>query len=331
MATFLEAVARLASHTPRIGEYRNTGLMPKVVYKFQVEHHPQPVRERGSLVLVSSVDVFKQIGNLGYDYEWRPPPSEGAYSIVDEEQASRLAETLRLIKCEVGLVPKTNTVMRPDERRYQFSCHKTRSYTRRELDDAELLCINYAWLPWGKMQRRFIGPGLDRQEDDETWVVKVDIRQKNKLQIGLLEGHNEIVVAAEMKERFEMENLIGLEFSPIKLEPADRVKKSLWHFWSHVTLPSTLLPLQHQDGTDFTGDLSRGCYPDDGGYFPVELRYRHSEIAKLGNFDVAITRERFGGTHGPKFRKLVVSQRFREVAEKLKVDIIQFVPVRFLD
>jgi hypothetical protein len=88
-----------------------------------------------------------------------------------------------------------------------------------------------------------------------------------------------------------------------------------WELRSDLTLPP-LSPEMAIMGGDF---IRSGWEIPDVLYLPAEYRYRQSDLARVGSFDVAFTQERLGlwGV-----QKLIVSRRFYRfcVANKLNVD-----------
>jgi len=97
---------------------------------------------------------------------------------------------------------------------------------------------------------------------------------------------------------------------------------------SDLTLPS-LAPecqLAHRDGRAFTGDLAKGCILVEGDYCVPEFRYRGTDIERLGVFDLAVTRELFGGKR-EAFQRLIASSRFYGLCKDAGLPV-DWIPVR---
>ena len=120
--------------------------------------------------------------------------------------------------------------------------------------------------------------------------------------------------SAALKDQFMQSGLNSVEFRSVRLEGG--APSGLWQLHSPVEMPPLAMTLLDSREQPFAGDQSKGCMIDDGYYFPDVLRYRTNDVAALPDFDLAFTKERFGF---PKHAhpKIIVSQRFRQVAEKL--------------
>jgi hypothetical protein len=99
-----------------------------------------------------------------------------------------------------------------------------------------------------------------------------------------------------LKNRFLEAGLSNLEFRKTYLE--EGMPSGLWQIWSTLIMPPHL-----------------PC--DPGSYRPVVERYEESAVAGFPRFDVAVGFEREGPAPHNMHRRVIVSHRFREVAERL--------------
>lgn len=60
----------------------------------------------------------------------------------------------------------------------------------------------------------------------------------------------------------------------------------------------------------------RGLYGEEGNHENPEKHSRASDLARLPEFDVALTRENLGAGNRDELGTLVCSQRFRKVCQK---------------
>jgi hypothetical protein len=146
---------------------------------------------------------------------------------------------------------------------------------------------------------------------------------------GCLANSRAQVVRDDLKKVLEKEGLSGLRFNPIQYQwirggPDGKTLPPHWMLGSTVTMPPTLTPMV---ATPEDQDADPIVYPKEYELiWPEELEYDADEVAKLGPFDIAQGRERF---YLPCFwREILVSQRFREVFEKLSIGGCDFQPVR---
>ncbi len=130
-------------------------------------------------------------------------------------------------------------------------------------------------------------------------------------------------VNGDFKRALEAENLVGLTFKPVLFDKPEKARGEFWQMTSTVTMPPCLLPVLTLPGTP--RPVMRY---DDGGHSPQELVFEEAAVRKIEPFDVALTREYLYPEPGAWAYLFVVSQRFRQVAHKLKLSTVDFVPVR---
>jgi hypothetical protein len=241
---------------------------------------------------------------------------------------SRTHLILKLIHEAFGLSISPHTRIKTYERSQYFGPDLNRIYTKKDVEAAPLL-------RWAGAKAD-IGTYL-RQTDREQWFLSPDKRLKNKFDAGFLSPFPALAVSAGLKEALEHSNLKGLDFNQVKLEPPSPSPKEIWRIDSQLRMPPCLLPIQHQDGSLFSGDFAKGSLWDDAGIMPYELKFSSAEVAAMGAFDVALTMERTGMDASHAFRDIIVSQKFRQVLERLraekilKIPPLEFVPVRLAE
>lgn len=99
-----------------------------------------------------------------------------------------------------------------------------------------------------------------------------------------------------LTSKFRDAGLNSAFFRPALLK--DGRPSGLWQLWSTTVMPPKL---------DYWA----------GSYIPPVLRYEVDAVKDLPKFDVAVSSERAGPAPHNMHRYVIVSQRFREVAEKL--------------
>jgi hypothetical protein len=136
-------------------------------------------------------------------------------------------------------------------------------------------------------------------------------------------------VNGEFKHALEAENLVGLAFKPVLFDKPEKARGEFWQMTSTVTMPPCLLPVLTIPNTPHIPNTPRLIIRYDGaGQSPLELVFAESAVRKIEPFDVALTREYLYPEPGAWAYLFVVSQRFRQVAHKLKLSTVDFVPVR---
>lgn len=151
-------------------------------------------------------------------------------------------------------------------------------------------------------------------EFDDSYVV-AKVMRKKKITFGSTRSVGWMMLfSGGLKDGFLKSDLRGIDFQPVKLENGS--PSGLWQIVSPVRMPPLAMRLTDGRGNPFTGDDSRACVVDEGSYFPKVLKYHESDLVKMPDVDFIMSAERLGGGHNAH-RMHIVSQRFREVAEKL--------------
>lgn len=103
-----------------------------------------------------------------------------------------------------------------------------------------------------------------------------------------------------LKELFVQSSLQGFEFRSVK--KTNGTDSGLWQLWSPTIMPPEACPI-------------------NSAYQPLVMKYDENDVTTLPDFDVAFATEKPPlnnpglGLYWP--RRILVSQRFREVAETL--------------
>jgi hypothetical protein len=137
------------------------------------------------------------------------------------------------------------------------------------------------------------------------------------------------VITDDVRQAMETEGL-ATEAIFLPTERIERPNTPVWELRSRRTLPPVApsMTLYESDWrTQFQGDYDRVCVRTEGLYLQAELHYRAKDIEAMGPFDLAHTKERFGGCPFDEYRPLVVSSRFYGMCRRHKFKG-GFTPVR---
>lgn len=207
----------------------------------------------------------------------------------------------------------------------------------REYESGDLDQCSY-FTPNGKS---YLGETTDNNEYDERGIpyLKAALRPYKKEfgQVVGCQGCPCLVVRGKVKQALEKSGLKGLQLvEPVtkgrkQLEPEEKVSV----VWSDLALPPMKNLCFDNAGERFhyadRKSFPKGCMVFEG-YFtrPTEIHYRREALAMLGDFDIALTAERFGGI-GALQPYLIMSQRFRRfMKEELGLEMTG-TPVRLDD
>lgn len=150
-------------------------------------------------------------------------------------------------------------------------------------------------------------------EPDDSYVV-TKVTSKKKIAFGCTDHVGWMMLFSEgLKDKFLNSDLRGIGFKSVKLPNGS--PSGLWQISTPARMPPLTMPLSDGQGNIFSGDSTKACILDEGSYFPQILRYRASDLVRVPDVDVIYSAERLGGWHNAH-RMHIVSQRFREVAEK---------------
>lgn len=292
--------------------------------------YPRPREADG--IFVGDEALFHRIMELTGCTPRRNP----AFIIVELPLQHRgLPEALRIIRDQTGRVPIPHRIPRGtgEPARY-FYVRVFREYEEKDVRHLPYVVVHC---------RREIGDFLD-QTQDERYVAEANSRLKACSEYGSLRFHPAYAMSTKLKELLERERMKGFHPRPVLFDKPDKVAKELWQPWSDVVMPRCLLPLVDNVGepttldtladpteyTDRPRDPGRGVHYEGGPYIPEELCYGRAEVLQLGEFDIAIARERVGNFKRGAFRPLIISQRFRQVLKKEKLPGMQYNPIKLL-
>jgi hypothetical protein len=286
------------------------------------------------MISLRKESVFREIIRL----TGQSPRQNPAFLVLNIPMENpRLPTVLRVIRDETGRVPIPHRIMRrTGENAKYFYLWIAREYEEKDVRD----------LPYVRVQcSRVIADSRDPiQMDDERYLAKANNRLTAHWEYGNLGTLAGYAMTTRLKDLLQQQGMKGFRPRPVTFDKLEKAAKELWQPWSDVMMPRCLLPLVDNAGepttpdgladpieyTDRPRDPGRGVHYDAGPYISEELCYSAAEVAELGEFDIAIARERVGATKRVAFRPVVISQRFRQALKKEKLPGMQYKPVRLL-
>lgn len=296
--------------------------MASVDCELNIELTPDPGDNLCGWLKTDDQGLRPEISSLGY--EWTPM-GRGEYHMckICEPEGSESIEKVRQLILQAGFSECHTTVIPKTLRRTHFAFRHMRKFTKKDLDLAEYLRLNV------KGSQRI----ADRKEKTETgFVLKANGRLKNKLDFGWLDVIIIPYVSEKGRAELEGKNFEGIEFEPAIFDQPEKVAKQLYQLTSNLTMPPCLVPIKNSDGEvvkDESKEVALGW--DDAGYVQPVLKYRREEVEAMGAFDIAKTREQTGNLPQHYRHQYIVSQRFRQQLEAMKVRSVDFVPVELVD
>lgn len=208
------------------------------------------------------------------------------------------------------------------ERATHFPVQTIVRYDEEDINGAELLCLGARWAEWPitslvrRNGRRWVGIAGER--------VGEDTGQGWDQTHGGVDGFHNYFVHPKVRAHFEKAGL-RLLYHPLEWDEPELAQGEFWEIDTAQVMPPCLNPIASDEvGMQFY---------EDAGCQPVELRFRHGEVAAMGDFDVAWTCEEVGKPGDPRNggHCLVVSQRFRRACRDYGLTHVSFVPVRLVD
>jgi hypothetical protein len=172
--------------------------------------------------------------------------------------------------------------------------------------------------------------GLTRPERDEQGrLLLIASNAKPSKKLGRI-FPNWIIVSEKVRRLLESESFVGPQFGEVVLQgkSINASPDPFWELKSSIVLPKMANVHQfiHPGMTEpepFRGDYSITIMLDDPPFNKGEVHYRRSDLAKLGQFDIGRTFEKYMEPH----EALVVSQRFYQHCLKHKIPL-EVEPVR---
>lgn len=134
-----------------------------------------------------------------------------------------------------------------------------------------------------------------------------------------------------LTEELARRKLRGFTAKEIEIQDRRPGHQTIWQPWSTIAMPRCCLPVVSSWGEPcesigIESTNHRGWHYECGPYQPEELVFLRTEVAPLGDFDIAVCQEYLGAGY-MRFPTLVVSQRFRQVLRELKVPGVAYAPV----
>jgi hypothetical protein len=218
----------------------------------------------------------------------------------------QLARVFNIISTATGLKPLADSNFVLARRSEYFSVKVERIAEAHELDEVRWLYL----VPPAQSLAEF-----KAVEADDSYVV-TKVTSKKKVAFGCARPVGWMMLFSErLRDKFLCCGLRGMAFHSVKLEKGS--PSGLWQLSSDMRMPPLAIQLTDGWGNPFSGDPSKACCADEGSYFPMVLRYRESELAKLPDDDLMMSAERLGWGGYNMHRSHIVSQRFRQIADKL--------------
>lgn len=276
-------------------------------------------------VITNSERLKKKIEDLGYTLV---PMALGTYHLctIVESEGSNKMEAVRDAVLSEGFNEVKTSIIPKADRRSCFAFKYWRKFTKQDIKQAEYLCLKI------KVNKEIIADYA--HTSPEGYVLKVSNRLRSKLDIGWLDIVLALYVSEMGREQLQGGNFTGIHFEPAIYDQPEKYKeiKQLYQLTSTLTMPSCLLPILNKDGEIVDEHWKEGGTRawNDGGYIQPILKYRREEVAAMGAFDIAKTRETTGFNPRLYRHQYIVSQRFREYLEELKVRTVEFVPVELV-
>ncbi len=240
-----------------------------------------------------------------------------SFHCILNENDERLSKILKCLK-DFGLFPRLSDESENESQNgYRFRLEKERIY-----ESIDFGLVNL-FEPVAKISLETV----KRRTSDGLLIVTSDFEGQPP-QLGWVHepGKTTYAVTHSIKLLMEQADLKGIQFFPAKVmgHKAKQVREQYWELVTNLRMPRLSPGLHLIDGIGglYEDGKSHACIVKDG-FTPAEMRYRSSDLAKLGPFDLARTHEPNGGKAGT----FVASKRFYDFcqAEKLEID---WIPVR---
>lgn len=210
-----------------------------------------------------------------------------------------------VFKREVKKSPSTDHHLTLKHLDRYYSVQVERIPEVQDLDDSPWLYLTAPKLSMAKFKA---------VEPDDSYVIQ-KVTSKKKIAFGCTDYVGWMMLfSEELKNKFLCSELRGIGFKEVKLENSEA--SGLWQITSQVRMPPLAMKLTDGQGGLFIGDETKACVVDEGSYVPMVLKYLQKGMTELPDVDVIMSAERIGFGHNAH-RMHIVSQRFRQVADKL--------------
>lgn len=213
--------------------------------------------------------------------EFVVPSVDGTYPYFKVELLAadpRLADVLDFIVQYLGLKPcfyRSET--RKMEENQWFEVQTQYTLEKHEIEDALFYQVSPV-REMGNASREKIG---DRDI--------VQFIRNSPPKIGYI-GFSGMCCLASLRNEFQQEGFIGLDFLPVEVRDPRYGPGDLWWVWASRTMPRTSMAVVDDDANSVKDDYSTGCWLDDA-YAP--LQYHASDLVAMAGVDFALTVEKW--------------------------------------
>jgi hypothetical protein len=294
----------------------------RVQCRIRIEISAAPGESGSGWLKTNSQSLRRKIESLGYIFE---PMGMGSYylcTIVEDENSKKI-ELVREAILSEGYKEIRNAIIPKADRRSSFNFGHIREFSKSDLDQAE-----YLYLRVGLSAARIADWAYT---SCDGYVLTVNRRLKSKSDFGWLDIITVPYVSENGKNQLECKDLVGLHCKPAIFDIPEKAPKQLYELSSTITMPPCLLPVQNGAGEVVAENWNEGeRIWDEGGYLPPILKFRRVEVTCLGAFDIAKSRELIGSRSQHYRHQYIVSQRFREIVDAMKVRTVGFIPVELM-
>lgn len=236
-----------------------------------------------------------------------------AFDVEVERDSQLMHEIFDYLKNHAGKAPNWNhwnAVMDVEE---LFSVSGRRIFDMNDIKEAEYFDC------W---PAKNIVVHAARRDDGNLYVKRSEIR---KQPIGRGLGQLRTMCSGEMRSKFESEKFSQIQFNEVYSDKDGSALEGLFEISSKLSMPAVKNAVIDQFGNPVDSD-SKGCYIKDL-YHPWYLQFDRAHVQAMGEFDVAITSERWGGGVFPRRTpRLICSKRFKHWCDGQKLKI-QWFPV----
>lgn len=286
------------------------------------------MRERIGIDQISrsrvGADLFARLCEvISQGYSPTPTGNEAYWWLVAEPGDPRTTAALALLQ-SAGFYPSTGLVGRCEPGRspsdgtpvpLAFRMQIERTYSSRDLAACEYLEL---------LGYRYYHMIAHIEPPQNLWITPKTSR--SKADFVQSDCQRTLIVPQRVRETLEAGNLRHLQFrSEVHVSrelvgekrreiPWSKFPERWYELWSDLILPRlspTCVINDHFSNPYVEEGATVGCTLHEGFYLWPEMRYRRSDLAKVGDFDIALTHERFDiGAIAEYKRAKVVSQRF---------------------
>ena len=291
---------------------------------FRITYGEKNGRSIASNLRIESQSLKVAMEDSGYVFDTLGLGENKYYScLIEEPEGSEKLELLISLLKANGLQRCHHMILPRVLCKTHFVVRYIRRFTKKDLDTAEYLRINV------KGSQCI----ADWQETtEEGYKLQRNTRLKNALDFGWLDHIAVPYVSDAGRRQLESESLSGVLFKSALFDEPEKVSKKLFELTSSVIMPSCLLSIQNSYGDIVDNHYKEGeRIWNDKGYTQPILKYNRSEVETMGAFDIAKTKEFIGGGKSHYKHQYIISQKFRQSLEKMKVKGVEYVPVELVD